>query len=89
VIDAAKILVSAFKGNIETVAVLAKKTKTAGYAQDELDETGETLVVSVQSVAQQAIASLNKLLEDKKVKGLKMQPAGLVAMAAKTPKQIA
>ena len=85
---ATKILVAAFKGNIQTVAILAAGKSTAGYAQGELDATGVNIVESVQKVAQKAFDAISKAVDENKLlkgKGMRLPVAALLAMAEKQP----
>lgn len=85
---ATKILVAAFKGNIETVAILAAGKSTAGYGQGELDATGVNIVESVQKVAQKAFDAISKAVDENKLlkgKGMRLPVASLLAMAEKQP----
>ena len=84
--NATKILVAAFKGDIEDIATLAaRKSKAAGYAEEELKATGENLVTSVQQVASQAFEAISKIVDENKTlkgKGLKLPANPLVALAS-------
>jgi len=85
---AAKILVAAFKGNLDTVATLAAGKTTSGYAQTELDETGTSLNEAVGKVAQSAFDAISKIVTENKTlkdKHLRLPAVTVLAMAEKQP----